>query len=78
MVDRLIILSLILISKIQNKMHSEVSSAKLKPQRNNHPVSHLSTYQGEVIRKSICNDHPQNNPLKVFPLLFRRRSIHIG
>jgi hypothetical protein len=54
-------------------MHSEVSSAKLKAQRNNNAGSHLATYQGEVIRKSICNDPHSHHPLKVPPLPRRRR-----
>jgi hypothetical protein len=41
-------------------MHSEFSSTKLKQQPRRDTTSHLATYQGEVIRKSICNDHTQS------------------
>lgn len=48
-------------------MYSELSSIKLKAQRSGKAGSHLATYQGEVIRKSICND-----PAKVPPLSRRK------
>lgn len=51
-------------------MYSELSTIKLKPQRSANPGSHLATYQGEVIRKSICND-----PSKVLLHSLRKKSI---
>ena len=37
-------------------MFSELSTVKLKAQRSANTGSHLATYQGEIIRKSICNE----------------------
>lgn len=53
-------------------MYSEVSSTKLKAARSGNAGSHLATYQGEVIRKSICNDP------KVLLFPRRRRNSRSG
>lgn len=49
-------------------MFSELSTVKLKAQRSANTGSHLATYQGEIIRKSICNDP------KVSPSLLRNKN----
>ena len=51
-------------------MLNEMSGVKLKYKNTNTTTSHLNTYQGEPIRKSICQE------LKVFYLLSSTINTH--